>query len=200
MSYIAIILCPVKHGHLFGRMGLVMSQISQCIKPTPHNAPFRNRNVHACAHFCYKIVQCGIYAVHMCTFLFQNGASRYICWAYVHIFVPKWCIVGYETWCIAGFVQPVYDMSLGTITLVCFFPAKCATGWIVPFPLTNTVCGCTPPGCGGACDPNSGCGSCGAGFRVASLSPTFNYCEGKIKGNGRLRALGQKVIYSETCL
>ena len=27
----------------------------------PHIAPFCNRNVHTCAHFCYKIVQCGIW-------------------------------------------------------------------------------------------------------------------------------------------
>ena len=27
-----------------------------------HNAPLCNRNVHTCAHFCYKVVLCGIYA------------------------------------------------------------------------------------------------------------------------------------------
>ena len=27
-----------------------------------HIAPFCNRNVHMCAHFCYKIVHCGIFA------------------------------------------------------------------------------------------------------------------------------------------
>ena len=26
-----------------------------------HNAPFCNRNVHTCAHFCYKMVHCGIW-------------------------------------------------------------------------------------------------------------------------------------------
>ena len=26
-----------------------------------HNAPFWNRNVHICAHFCYKMVHCGIF-------------------------------------------------------------------------------------------------------------------------------------------
>ena len=28
---------------------------------TSHNAPFCNRNVHICAHFCYKTVHCGIF-------------------------------------------------------------------------------------------------------------------------------------------
>ena len=26
-----------------------------------HKAPFCNRNVHMCAHFCYKVVHCGIF-------------------------------------------------------------------------------------------------------------------------------------------
>ena len=26
-----------------------------------HNAPFCNRNVHICAHFCYKMLHCGIW-------------------------------------------------------------------------------------------------------------------------------------------
>ena len=26
-----------------------------------HNAPFCNRNVHMCAHFCYKMMHCGIF-------------------------------------------------------------------------------------------------------------------------------------------
>ena len=36
-----------------------------------HNAPFRNRNVHTRAHFCYKILHCGIFV---------------------------WCIVGFVRW------------------------------------------------------------------------------------------------------
>ena len=36
-----------------------ISQISTCTSPISNNAPFCNRNVHICAHFCYKMVQCG---------------------------------------------------------------------------------------------------------------------------------------------
>ena len=38
-----------------------ISQISQYIRQISHNAPFCNRNVHMCAHFCYKMVHCGIW-------------------------------------------------------------------------------------------------------------------------------------------
>ena len=37
------------------------SQILQCTKRISHYAPFCNRNVHTCAHFCYKVVNCGIW-------------------------------------------------------------------------------------------------------------------------------------------
>ena len=37
------------------------AQIPQCTSPISHNAPFCNRNVHMCAHFCYKMVHCGIF-------------------------------------------------------------------------------------------------------------------------------------------
>ena len=37
-----------------------ISQIKQCIRHMSHDAPFCNRNVHTCAHFCYKMVQYGI--------------------------------------------------------------------------------------------------------------------------------------------
>ena len=42
------------------------SQIPQCTSPIPLNTPCYNRNVHKCAHFCYKMVHyrimmhCGI--------------------------------------------------------------------------------------------------------------------------------------------
>ena len=39
-----------------------VSQIPQCIIQISYNAPFCNINVHTCAHFCYKIVHCGILA------------------------------------------------------------------------------------------------------------------------------------------
>ena len=32
-----------------------VAQFPQCISPICYNAPFCNRNVHMCAHFCYKI-------------------------------------------------------------------------------------------------------------------------------------------------
>ena len=48
-----------------------VAQIPQCISWISHNAPFCNRNVHTCAHFCYKMVHCGIFV---------------------------WCIVGFERW------------------------------------------------------------------------------------------------------
>ena len=37
-----------------------ISQIPQCTSSISHNAPFCNRNVHMCAHFCYKMGHCGI--------------------------------------------------------------------------------------------------------------------------------------------
>ena len=41
--------------------GISIAQISKCTSPISHNAPFCNRNVHMCAHFCYKIVHYGIF-------------------------------------------------------------------------------------------------------------------------------------------
>ena len=38
-----------------------VAQIPQCTSPMSHNAPFYNRNVHMCGHFCYKMVYCGIF-------------------------------------------------------------------------------------------------------------------------------------------
>ena len=37
------------------------SQIPQCICTVSHNATFCSRNVHRCAHFCYKMMHCGIF-------------------------------------------------------------------------------------------------------------------------------------------
>ena len=39
-----------------------VAQIPQCTSPISHNAPFCNRTVHMCAHFCYKIVHYGMFA------------------------------------------------------------------------------------------------------------------------------------------
>ena len=38
-----------------------ISQIQQYITQISHNAPLCNRNVHTCAHFCYKVVHCRIW-------------------------------------------------------------------------------------------------------------------------------------------
>ena len=35
-----------------------VAQIPQCTSPMSHNATFCNRNVHICAHFCYKMMHC----------------------------------------------------------------------------------------------------------------------------------------------
>ena len=37
-----------------------VAQIPQYNRQTPHNASFRNRNVHMCSHFCHKMVHCGM--------------------------------------------------------------------------------------------------------------------------------------------
>ena len=37
-----------------------LPQILQCNRHISHNAPFSKRNVHICAHFCYKLVRCCI--------------------------------------------------------------------------------------------------------------------------------------------
>ena len=34
---------------------------SPTIHQISHNAPFCNRNMHTCAHFCYKVVHCGMW-------------------------------------------------------------------------------------------------------------------------------------------
>ena len=38
-----------------------ISQIPQCIRQISYNAPFCDRNVHPYAHFCHKMVYCGIW-------------------------------------------------------------------------------------------------------------------------------------------
>ena len=38
-----------------------ISQIPECTCAISHNATFCNRNVHTCAHFCYKMLHCGIF-------------------------------------------------------------------------------------------------------------------------------------------
>ena len=38
-----------------------IAKIPQYFSPIPHNAPFCNRNVHMCVHFCYRMVHYGIW-------------------------------------------------------------------------------------------------------------------------------------------
>ena len=39
----------------------LIPQIPQCTCPMSHNALFCNRNMHMCAHFCYKMMHCGTF-------------------------------------------------------------------------------------------------------------------------------------------
>ena len=48
-----------------------ISQIPECICAISHNATFCNRNVHMCAHFCYKML---------------------------HFWGSVWCIMGFVRW------------------------------------------------------------------------------------------------------
>ena len=45
------------------------------------SSKFCNKNVYMCAHFCYKMVHCGIWdtCIVVCTFLLQSGALWDIC-------------------------------------------------------------------------------------------------------------------------
>ena len=49
----------VKVSHIVRAQG--NAPIPQCTDPIAHNAPFCDRNVHRCAHLCYKMVHCGIF-------------------------------------------------------------------------------------------------------------------------------------------
>ena len=52
-----------------------ISQIPQSIIIISHNAPVCNRNVHTCAHFCYKMIHCGN--------LWDTGPANYgVYWSY----------------------------------------------------------------------------------------------------------------------
>ena len=46
-----------------------ITQIPQYTSPIPNNVPFCDRNVHMCAHFCYKMVHCGIFVSCIVAFL-----------------------------------------------------------------------------------------------------------------------------------
>ena len=50
----------------------IISQIPPCTSPISHNAPLCYRNVHMCAHFCYKMVHCGRFVRCIVGFLGWN--------------------------------------------------------------------------------------------------------------------------------
>ena len=82
-----------------------ISQIPQCISVISHNAPFCNRNVHTCGHFCYKMEHCGKWDWCVCTFLLQNGGL----WDMglpVHCGI---CVTGLSGCCV---VAPILSESL----------------------------------------------------------------------------------------
>ena len=54
-----------------------ISQIPKCICAISHNASFCNRNVHMCAHFCYKMVHCGIFARCVVQHITDNLGLKY---------------------------------------------------------------------------------------------------------------------------
>ena len=49
------------------------NQVETAVDPShkSHNASFRNRNVHMCAHFCYEMVHCRI-------FVFTNPTMQFV--------------------------------------------------------------------------------------------------------------------------
>ena len=43
----------------------LVTQIPHCISPVSLNTPFCNRNMHMCAHFCYKMLYCRIFVKYI---------------------------------------------------------------------------------------------------------------------------------------
>ena len=62
--------------HNMSHVDRPISQIPECIRQISHNAPFCNRNVHTCAHFCYKMLHCGIW--HRCILGFVRWVYLFI--------------------------------------------------------------------------------------------------------------------------
>ena len=64
-----------------------IAQIPQCTCPISHNTPICNKNVRmGCAHFCYKMVHCGIW---------------------------DWCIVWFVRW--LNFIPILHGYIIGTL-------------------------------------------------------------------------------------
>ena len=91
MAHAYFVVLSVEPDSLSPERNKPISQIPRFTRQISRNAPFCNRNVHTCAHFCYKM---DLSVTGMCT--------------HVHISVTKWCTVGVWNWCILGFVQRVY--------------------------------------------------------------------------------------------
>ena len=83
----------IRHIHTMKKKYLAVwpnSQIPQCISPISHNALFCNRNVHMCAHFCHKMVHCGIF-----------GSIPFLVISLQQFFRISWL----HSWCMQNFVM-----------------------------------------------------------------------------------------------
>ena len=74
-----------------------VAYIPQRASPISHNAPFCNRNVHTCAHLCYKMVYCGLFA---CIGLFVRSKCHQF---RMEIAAPPPQSVGPAFGCVLGF-------------------------------------------------------------------------------------------------
>ena len=75
-----------------------ISQVPQCTWQISHNATFCNRNVHTCAHFCYKMVHCGIWDWCIIRFVWQVYYRKCTCALFKYIIIQidldsKWLIL-----------------------------------------------------------------------------------------------------------
>ena len=79
IGYIALVTIAVTMGYPQIYVSPITNRpiwhIPECIKQISHNAPFCDRNVHTCAHFCYKMSHCEIW--HRCIL----GFVRWVYWS-----------------------------------------------------------------------------------------------------------------------
>ena len=66
-------------------------QIPQCTCHIPHNAPFCNRKVDICAHFCYRMLHCGILWVCEMGILDES-----LCRPYIDVKWTSWHLRSHE--------------------------------------------------------------------------------------------------------
>ena len=71
-----------------------IKQILQRIGQMSYNAPFCNRNVHMCAHFCYEMVHCGIWDWCIMGFICNRSIlnTMKIQWKMWYIYSFSWYI------------------------------------------------------------------------------------------------------------